>query len=194
MGYALGRESVDVVCFDAVEALGCIGVVVAVVLAAETGAETGVHGGGVENEAFRGGNPEHGAVREVGLGARVGGPGGGIGAGMPGVEVRVEVEDGDGLGVGLAESAEGGKSDAVVAAEGDEFGVDVRWGVGEGQRAPGEELCVRGGHLVEGQRVVEGGDGDVAAVEDEGPRCVWVYAGAVVEAAVGGLAGGGVAD
>ena len=60
-----------------------------------------MHGGGVENEAFGGGEPEHRAVGEVGLAAGVGGPGGGVGAGVPGVEVGVEVEDGDGLGVGF---------------------------------------------------------------------------------------------
>ena len=133
-------------------------------------------------------------MREVGLATGVGGPGGRIGAGVPGVEVGVEVEDGDGLGVGFREGAEGGEGDRVVAAEGDEFGVDVGWGVGEGKWTPGQELSVGGGHLVEGQGVVEGGDGDVAAVEDKGPGCVGVDAGAMVEGAVGCLAGGGVAD
>ena len=106
---------------------------------------------------------------EVGLAAGVGAPGGGVGARVPGVEVGVEVQNGNGLGVGSGEGAEGGQRDAVVAAEGDEFGVRVAGGVGEGEGPSGEELCVGGGHLVEGEGVVEGGDGDVAAVEDQGP-------------------------
>ena len=47
---------------------------------------------------------------------------------------------------------------------------------------------------MEGEGVVEGCDGDVAAVEDEGPVDIGVDAGPVVEASVGGLAGRGVAD
>ena len=48
--------------------------------------------------------------------------------------------------------------------------------------------------MAEREGVVEGRDGDVAAVEDGSPVDVGVYAGAVVEAAVGGLACGGMAD
>lgn len=56
------------------------------------------------------------------------------------------------------------------------------------------ELEVGLGHLGEGDEVVEGGHGDVAAVEDVGPGEVGVYSGAGVEATEGGLAGGGGAD
>ena len=41
---------------------------------------------------------------------------------------------------------------------------------------------------MEGESVIEGRDGNVAAVEDGGPVYIRVYAGAVVEGAVGGLA------
>ena len=58
----------------------------------------------------------------------------------------------------------------------------------------GAEFEEGGGHLVQGEGVVEGGEGDVAAVEDAGPGCVGVEAAAGVEAAEGGLAGGGGAD
>ena len=84
-----------------------------------------------------GGDPEHGAVREVVLGAGVRGPDGGVGARVPGVEVGVEVEEGDGAGVGFGKGAEGGEGDAVVAAEGDEFGVRVGGGVIVAEGAPG---------------------------------------------------------
>ena len=47
---------------------------------------------------------------------------------------------------------------------------------------------------MQGQGVVERRDGDVAAVDDQGPGCVGVQARAVVEAPEGGLAGGGGAD
>jgi len=57
-----------------------------------------------------------------------------------------------------------------------------------------EELEIRGCHLREGDIVVEGRNGDVATVKDGRPRKVGVYAGAGVEAAEGGLTGGGRAD
>lgn len=45
-----------------------------------------------------------------------------------------------------------------------------------------------------GERVVEGGDGDVAAVSYLGPGFVGVYSGAGVVACAGHLAGAGGAD
>ncbi len=56
------------------------------------------------------------------------------------------------------------------------------------------ELEVRFAHLAQGQGVVEGRDGDVAAVEDGEGCLVGVQRGAVVEAAEGGLPGRGGAD
>ena len=108
--------------------------------------------------------------------------------------MRVEMQDRDGRAVCLLQSSQGGQRDGVVAAERDELGVDVGGRVGVGPGAAGEELEVGFGHLAQGERVVEGRHGDVAAVEDRGPRRVGVYAGTCVEAAVGDLARGGGAD
>ncbi len=47
---------------------------------------------------------------------------------------------------------------------------------------------------MKGQGVVEGRNGNVAAVENLGPRRVRIYARTVVEGAVGGLAGGGLTN
>lgn len=101
----------------------------------------------------------------------------------------VEMDDRDGLAVDLVEGPQRAERDAVVAAEGEEFGFAV--GVGGGA---GVQFEVGGGELLEGEGVVEGGEGDVAAVEDGGPGCVGVEAAAGVEAAEGGLARGGGAD
>lgn len=68
--------------------------------------------------------PEHGAVREEGLlrGVFRVDPGAGVFGRVPGVEVGVEVHDGDGA-VDFVQGAEGGEGDAVVAAEGEQFGL-----------------------------------------------------------------------
>lgn len=58
----------------------------------------------------------------------------------------------------------------------------------------GSKLQVRLTHLSQGEGVVERCDGDVAAVEDGERGGVWIERGAVVEAAEGGLAGGGSTD
>ncbi len=70
-----GAEVVDVVGADAQEALAAVVVVVGKVVAGEAGAEAGVDGGAVGDEAFIGGQPEHGAVVEFAL---LGGPGAGV--------------------------------------------------------------------------------------------------------------------
>jgi hypothetical protein len=62
--------------------------------------------------------------------------------------VCVKVQDGDWLVVGSLQGAKGWESDRVVTAEGDEFGVDVRCGVGVGEWAAGQELEIGFGHLV----------------------------------------------
>ena len=83
---------------------------------------------------------------------------------MPRVEMGIKVYHRDGLFVDLVQRAKGRERDAVVAAQGEEFG--VRPGrVGEG-RGAGVEGQVGGSHLAEGKGVVEGGEGHVAAVED----------------------------
>lgn len=56
------------------------------------------------------------------------------------------------------------------------------------------ELEVSGCHLGEGDGVIEGRYGNVAAVKDAGPAGVRVYACAGVEASEGGLSGGCGAD
>ena len=88
-------------------------------------------------------------------GEAFGDPGGGVLARVPGVEVGVEVQEGDGGVVDGVEGAQRGEGDGVVAAEGDDFRVGVGGRVGEGERAPGEELGVGFGHLAEGQDVVD---------------------------------------
>ena len=60
----------------------------------------------------------------------------------------------------------------MVAAQSDQFwlgicGVRERW-------EAGAEFEVGGGHLVQRECVVEGGDGDVAAVEDGVGACIGV--------------------
>ena len=82
----------------------------------------------------------------------------------------------------------------MVAAEAHDLRADVGCRVRVRERPTGEELRIGFLHLPEGELVVEGRDGDVAAVEDVGPGGVGVEARAVVEGAVGGLAGGGGAE
>lgn len=106
----------------------------------------------------------------------------------------VKVQDGDWLVVGPLQGAEGWEGDGMVAAEGDEFRVDVRCRVGVGERWTRQELEIRFSHLAESEGVVEGCDGDVATVEDMWPRRKGVDAGAGVETAVRDLAGGGGTD
>lgn len=126
---------------------------------------------------------------------------------MPGVEVGVEVEDGDGLGVDLGEGAEGGESEGMVASEGYEFGLGPWWQLVVGGLrlsfrlrfrvdggVAGTEFEVGFAHLTESKGIVEGCDGDVAAVEDSEGGCVGVEVRAMVEAPEGGLTGGGGAD
>jgi len=72
--------------------------------------------------------------------------------------------------------------------------VGVAGRVGERERAAADELGVGGRHLVQCQGVVEGRDGDVAAIEDLGPGLVRVNGRPVVEASETGLPGGGGAD
>jgi hypothetical protein len=76
----------------------------------------------------------------------------------------VKVKNGDWLAIGSLQGAKSGKGDGVIAAEGDEFRVDVRYGVGIGQWSPRQEFEVGFRHLADGEGVVEGCDGDVAAV------------------------------
>lgn len=83
------------------------------------------------------------------------------------------------LAINLLERPQRRQREAVVAAEGDELGL----GQGRRQRLPAAELAVGLGHLLHGDDVVHGRDGNVAAVEDGGPILVWVDAGARVEAA-----------
>jgi hypothetical protein len=76
----------------------------------------------------------------------------------------VKMEDCDWLAIGPLQGAKSGEGDGVIAAKGDEFRVDVRCGVGIGQWSPGQEFEVGFRHLADGEGVVEGRDGDVAAV------------------------------
>ena len=104
----------------------------------------------------------------------------------------IEVHHRDRLSVDLIQRAQGRERDAVVAAQGEEF--RVRPGRVPESRRAGVERLVGGGHLVEGEGVVEGGEGHVAAVEDGERGAVGVEAAAGIKAAEGGLAGGGSAD
>ena len=143
-------------------------------------------------------DPEHGTVGEVRLLCwiiRVD-PGGGVFGWVPGVEVRVKVHDRY-IPVYAVESAESRESDAVVAAEGEEFRDAAVGDGGLGVVGRGFAVGEVGegfGHLAQGEGVVEGGDGDVAAVDYGGPVLVGVDLGARVVAAEAGLAGGGGAD
>ena len=57
----------------------------------------------------------------------------------------------------------------MVSTKGDQFGMYVTFRVAVAEGSAGEEFQIGGGHLVEGQGVVEGCDGDVSAVENQGP-------------------------
>ncbi len=57
-----------------------------------------------------------------------------------------------------------------------------------------EELEIGGGHLFEGDTVVEGRDGDITTVKDGRPGEVGIYSSTGIEATEGGLTGGGRAD
>ena len=148
--------------------------IVLVVAIGEPAAQARMHGRPVRDEALFRGHPEHGSVIEEGLGGglvRIE-PGRGVLGGMPGVQVGVEVHDGDGPAVFGVQGTESGQGDAVVAAEGDEArGLEVRRGRGgrDGWRGAAAELQEGFAHLAEGESIVKGGDGDVAAVEDGGP-------------------------
>jgi hypothetical protein len=98
--------------------------------------------------------------------------------------VCVKVQDGDWLAVGPGQGTQGREGDGVVATEGDEFGVDVRGWVGVGERTARQELEVGLGHLAESEGVVQGRDGDIAAVEEARPRIKGVDAGPGAEGAV----------
>ena len=79
---------------------------------------------------------------------------------------------------------------AVIAAERHE----LRLGQRPGQRLAPAELAERLGHLLQGDAVVHGRDGYVAAVDYLGPVLVRVDAGAGVEAAERRLPAGRVPD
>jgi hypothetical protein len=100
----------------------------------------------------------------------------------------VEMQDRDGPAVYFIESAEGWESDRVVPAQCEEARVRGCWG------AAVAELVISGCHLGDGGGVVEGADGDVAAVEEGGPGGIGVYRAGWGETAEGGLAGAGGAD
>ena len=147
----------------------------------------------LENEGFVVREPEHRPVREEGLLVRVFGvePGGGVGEGRPCVQVGVEVDYGYGA-VDFVQSAESGEGDGVVASECQELGCaavcDGALLVGCGCGAVREAgVCLR--HLPQREGVVEGRDGDVAAVDQGGPFAVWVETCAGIVAAERGLAG-----
>ena len=95
-----------------------------------------------------------------------------------GRELTVEMNHPQGLAVGFFQGPQRRQREAVVAAEGDEprAGEQRRCGASPAQ------LLERFGHLDEGQRVVHGRDGDVAAVDDLGPALVRVDIGPRVEA------------
>jgi len=191
-------QLVDVVRVDAQEALlGARVGVVAVVDARQARAEAAVGRGRVGDEPLGAGDVEEAAVVEARLLRE---PVRGVAHGVPRVEVRVEVQHRDGLPVDLVQRAQGGQGDAVVAAEGDQPGpaggdaLGAVRGVGGGGGGAGQQLQEGLVHLALGEAVVEGGDGDVAAVEQRGPRPVRVDAGAHVVAGAGQLAGAGGAD
>jgi hypothetical protein len=57
-----------------------------------------------------------------------------------------------------------------------------------------EEGAEAGGHLLEGQRVVEGCNGYVAAIKNARPASIRVEAGTRIETPKGSLSGGSSAD
>ena len=97
----------------------------------------------------------------------------------------------------LIECAKGWQRDTVIAAQRDQLRdppiLDLRILISS-RRSTMRQIRERLGHLAERQRVVDGCDGDVAAVEEGGPAGVGVDARAGVVAAGDGLAGGGCAD
>lgn len=105
---------------------------------------------------------------------------------MPRIQVRIEVQYRNGAAIDLVKCSKGWKCNAMVAAQGEEFWLWVSW-VYEGWGA-GAEFEEGETHLVKCSSVVEGGDGDVAAVEDGVGGAEGIEAAAGVEASEGGLA------
>lgn len=123
--------------------------------------EPSMHGRPVQDQSLVGGDPEHTPVRELALRAR---PRTRVFLRVPRIQMRIEMHHRHGPPIDPVQRPERGQRDAVIAAQGQEFGLGVR-GVDLGGGA-GAEFEEGGCHLVQGEGVVEGGDGDVAAVED----------------------------
>jgi hypothetical protein len=126
----VGADVVDIICGEADPALGVVVVVIA--WAGEACTQAGVDGFVVCDQGLVVREPEHGPVREERLlrGIFRVDPGARVFGWVPCVEVGVEV-DYCHWAVDLVEGTEGGEGDAVVTAEGEEFG-NVPVGVGGG--------------------------------------------------------------
>lgn len=90
----------------------------------------------------------------------------------------------------LVQRPQRGQRETVVPAEGDE----LRLGQQGRHGAPAAQLREGLGHLLQGHGIVDGHDGDVAAVEDGRPVLVRVDARPGVEAPKGRLPGRGMAN
>ena len=114
--------------------------------------------------------------------------------------MRIEVHDGDGLIVDGVEGAQGCEGYAVVAAEGDDSWVAHSSGCGKVggalavRRCSTPQLRQSGSYLLEGEGIVEGRNGNIAAVEDFECCRVRVKQCAGIERANGNLPGRGGTD
>lgn len=94
------------------------------------------------------------------------------------------------LAVDLVQRSQRGQRQAVVSAEGDELWLRQQ----RRHSAPAAQLRERLGHLLHGHGIIDGDDGNIAAVDNLGPILVRVDIRPRVEAPETGLAGRGMAD
>lgn len=157
--------------------------------------QTGMRRGSVTDQSLPASLVEETAVVKLRLLAL---PIRGVAHGVPRIEMRIEVQHRDRLLVNLVQSTQRRQRNTVVATESNKLGMSRADGVlALGRlvhRLAGTELQEGFVHLALGQPVVEGRDGDVAAVGDLGPGLVRVDPRAGVVACSCHLASGCGAD